>query len=130
MRLCILMLALATACGGAKQTATRSLATALTATNGARDAFVKWDKSHQLELVAGATTKAAAEAALERYRKKRQTVVRSFTIAYSTIAAAAAMIPLVEADKKPRSALGSLLIEAAQAAQAVVDAVKAIRGDP
>lgn len=127
----LLLVAVAAGCGGGSFTdhAHRSLNTALAATNAARDEFVAWDKAHQLELVDAAATKEAAEAALTAYRSKREPVLRAFTITYTTIAAAAAMIPLVDRGIKKDVDLLPLLSEAATAAMAIKDAYKALRGD-
>jgi hypothetical protein len=106
-------------CGGAGVTekAARSITTALEATNAARDQFVKWDEQHQLAIVDRASTREGAEAELAAYREKRQKVTRAFAVAYSAIASAAAIVPLIELGEKPTSDLVKLLGEAASAVQ-------------
>lgn len=115
-------------CGGGSfvDKADKTLATSLAATNGARDEFLRWDALHQLELVDAATTEVEAEAALATYRKKRAPVVKAFTIAYSAIAAAAAILPLVEKGTKPERDLVKLLSDAVMAALAVKAVVEAV----
>jgi hypothetical protein len=125
------LLLLAAGCGGASftDTTSKTLNTSLAATNAARDQFIAWDKAHQLEIVDGADTKEEAQAALAAYRAKRAPVLKAFTIAYTSIAAAAAMIPLVERGIEKDLNLIPLLVDVAHAAVAVKDAYEAIRGE-
>ena len=118
-------------CGGASftDTAQKTLTTSLAATNAARDQFLSWDRAHQLELVDAATSPDDAKADLATYRAKRVKVIRAFTITYTTIGAAAALIPLVERGIKKDTDLIRLLIDVASATAAVKDAYNAIRGE-
>ena len=125
----IAVIALLVACGGSSfnERANKSLTTALGATNAARDTFVSWDKQHQLDLVAAATTEEAAKAELELYRAKRQQVVRAFTVAYSAIAAAATALAAVDTQKAGFDIV-ALITDAVTAAVEVKSAIDAIRG--
>jgi hypothetical protein len=126
-----LVLVVLAACGGSfTDKANKTLATSLAATNAARDQFLAWDKAHQLELVDGATTKDEAEAKLAAYRMKRQPVLKAFTAAYVSIAAAAAMLPLVDKGIKREFDLIPLLSDAVSAALAVKEGYDALRGGP
>ncbi len=118
-------------CGGASftDTANKTLSTSLAATNAARDQFLSWDKAHQMELVAVATSPEEAKDALAAYRAKRMPVIKAFTITYTSIGAAAALVPLVEKGIKKETDLIRLLVDVASAASAVKDAYNAIKGE-
>lgn len=117
----------ACACGGSlTKNANKSLATALSATNAARDTFVDFDKDHQLGLVDDATSREDAESALAKYRSDRARVLQAFTAAYSAIGAAAAMIPLVEKGEKKEADFRAILFDAVAAALEVKNAVDQI----
>lgn len=117
-------------CGGSfTDTANKTLSTSLAATNAARDQFISWDKAHQMELVDAAATKEEAEAALAAYRAKRVKVIRAFTIAYTSIGAAAALIPLVDKGIKKELDLLPLLTDVAAGVAAVKEAYDAIKGE-
>ncbi len=118
---------LVASCGGSfVDNASKTLATSLTATNAARDEFLRWDQDQQLGIVDAATTAKEAKTTLAAYRTRRGPVLKAFTVAYSSIAAAAAILPLVEAGTKPERDLVKLLSHAVVAALAVKDAVKTI----
>jgi len=118
----------ACACGGSiTKNADRSLATALAATNAARESFVGFDKDHQLALVDKAETRENAESALAQYHYDRRHVLRAFTAAYSAIGAAAAMIPLVERGEKKDADFRAILFDAVSAALEVKNAVDQIK---
>lgn len=57
-------------------------------TNAARDAFVAWDKQHQAEIVAGATSHDDGIAKLSAYHEKRAEVADLFVKMYQSIVAA------------------------------------------
>lgn len=119
------------ACSGSvKQRADTALSTALAATNAARDQFLAWDKAHQLELVEAAQTREQGEASLAAYRAKRAPVLHAFTVAYASIGAAAALVPLVERGIRKDTELTGLIAEAAAAIAAIREAVAALRGSP
>ncbi len=125
----LIVVALA-ACGGRAQfvkSTTSALATALAATNATSNAFVSWDKSHQAAIVANATTKQEAQDNLASYRNKRRAVVRALTVAYSTIAAAATLLPLVENGSRQELELVALVTAAVEAAADVKKAIDALR---
>lgn len=105
-----------------------TLSIALTATNAARNAFVDWDKSHQSALVDAATDSTSAAAKLAAYRNKRRRVVRAFTVAYSSIAVAAALVPLVEQGARKEYELVAMIAAAVNAAAAVKAAIDALEG--
>lgn len=122
------MLLLWTACGGSLAERTnKSLGTALSATNAASAQFTKWDKQHQLDIVDKASTRKEAEDGLREYRDKRQRIIQSFTVAYSSMASAAAMVPLVQAGEKSDADLIGLLAESVGAVQTVISSLKEIR---
>ena len=81
----------------------RAVAVAMAATNAARDTFAEWDHNHQMEIAETADPDAGA-ALLAEYRHRRAPVVRGFTAAYAAIAAAAALVPLVD-NPESRTAL-------------------------
>jgi hypothetical protein len=120
---------LAIACGGnIASRAHKTLGVALSAANAARDSFTAWDKDHQLEIVHNATTREEAEAKIATYRHTRADVLAGFTVAYTSIAAAAAVIPLVEQGQRQELDLLGLIATAAQATADIEKAVKALRG--
>ena len=127
----VVLALLAVGCGGASFTSTahKALNTSLASTNAARDQFLAWDKAHQMEIVDVADTKEAAQAGLAAYRAKRLPVIKAFTIAYTSIGAAASLIPLVDKGIKKDTDLIPLLGDVAAAVGAVKQAYDAIKGD-
>jgi hypothetical protein len=124
----IILVALLAACGGSvTQRAERSVSTALTATNAARDYFVAWDERHQLAIVDASVTQIEAETRLAEYRAKRDKVLEAFVTAYTAISAAAAALPLVEAGEMRDGDLMQLLADALVAVTELKSAVDAIR---
>ena len=127
-----ILLALLVGCGSRAQFVKRSnatLSTALAATNAARSAFVDWDRSHQKSIVDSAKSAAEATAKLSSYRAKRRAVIRSFTVAYSSIAVAAALLPLVEKGTRKELELVAVITAAVQAVAAVKAAMDAFDKD-
>lgn len=123
-----LCLILAAACGGSITERTgQALGTALGATNAAADQFTAWDKQHQLDIVDRAKTREEAESGLADYRGKRKKIVQAFTVAYSSIASAAVMIPLVEAGTEKSTKLLAMLSDAVGAVKTVLDSIQDIR---
>lgn len=59
--------------------------------NAARDGFVLWDKAHQAQVVASATSVADGETKLAAYTKKRQPVLDGFEAAYTALKLAATL---------------------------------------
>jgi len=82
-----LALVLIAGCGASARE--RAIHTALVSLDAARDGFVVWDKHHQDDIVAKATSLEAGTAALAAYRADRDTIVQAFVVAYSALAAAA-----------------------------------------
>lgn len=121
------LLAMVACCGGVADRAHRTLGVALNATNAARDSFLSWDKQHQLHIVEHADSREEAEARLRVYRHQRNDVMRAFTVAYTTIAAAAASLPLVEDGTRSEVDLVKLIADAATATAAVKAVIKAVR---
>jgi hypothetical protein len=116
------------ACGGSMADRTnKALGTAIVATDAARDQFVQWDKQHQIDIVDKATTREQAELGLMEYRERRQRIIQAFTIAYSSMATAAATIPLVQAGKKSDRDLAKMLIDAIAAVETVMTSLQEIR---
>lgn len=105
----------------------KALGTAIVATDAARDQFLQWDKQHQLDIVDKATTREQAEAGLKAYRERRQGIVQAFTVAYTSMATAAATIPLVQAGKKSDRDLAKMLVDAIAAVQTVLASIQEIR---
>jgi hypothetical protein len=127
--LMIAMLIVGASCGGSfTDQASKTLATTLTATAAASDQFVEWDKQHQLDIVDDSKTRAEAEERLASYRAKRQRVMKSFTVAFSAIASAAAIVPLVEDGTAGKSDLAKLLLDAASAVKTALDVFREMRG--
>lgn len=123
-----IMIILWSSCGGSiAEHANKSLSTAISATNAASEQFTKWDKQHQLDIVDKATTRQEAEDGLREYREKRQRIVQAFTVAYSSMATASAMVPLVQAGEKSDADLIKLLAESVGAVQSVISSIKEIR---
>lgn len=128
LSLVAITLVLCAACGGSiSERANKSISTALSATNAASDQFTKWDKQHQLDIVDRATTREDAESGLREYREKRQRIVQAFTVAYTSMATAAATVPLVQAGEKSDRDLIKLLAESIGAVQTVISSIKEIR---
>lgn len=125
------MVAVLSGCGGSiTEQARDTLATALTATDAARDGFIEWDAAHQQGLVERATSREDAEAKLRNYRRSRERVLKAFTVSYAAIAAAAAMLPLVQRGEKRETDLVGLVVDAVEAATEVKAAIAAVRGEP
>lgn len=59
-----------------------------TTTNAARDAFAAWDKQHQAQIIATATSHEDGVAKLAAYHEKQAEVVDLFVKMYQSIAAA------------------------------------------
>jgi hypothetical protein len=116
------------ACGASTvERANRALATALVATNAARDAFTEYDGTHQLQIVVQAPTREAAEAALTAYREKRAYIHRALVGAYTALAVAATVLPLVENGQRSMVDVFAALGDAAAAlveARRALDALK------
>lgn len=126
--LAMTMLILWTACGGSVADRTnKALGTAIVATNAARDQFTEWDKQHQLDIVDRATTREQATGGLKAYRQKRQKVIQAFTVAYTAMASAAVLVPLVQAGVRKDRDLIKLLAESIGAVQSVIASVREIR---
>jgi hypothetical protein len=130
-RILPIFLALACACGGSITGRTeKSLRASLDAISAARDSFTTWDAQHQKALVANASSREEAEAALASYRTQRQKLIAAFTGAYSALAGGAALLPLVDAGKRSKSELVLALAEAVAAVQGVRDAIKTFQRAP
>ena len=124
----VTMLILWTACGGSiTDRANKAITTSMVATSAARDQFVEWDKGHQTAIVDRATNREEATAGLKAYRQKRQRIVQAFTIAYTSMASAAALVPLVQAGVKKDTELIKLLADSVAAVQVVISSVKEVR---
>jgi len=87
--LVLVLLGLATACGASQRE--RTVATALTATNAARDAFIKFDRVHQQKLVETASSVDDGRTRLDAYRRQRDPIVQGFATAYQLVATAAVL---------------------------------------
>lgn len=123
----VVIVLLVAACGGSfTDRAHKTLATSLVAANAARDQFVAWDVNHQQQIVEAAADAESGRAQLAAYRKQRGPVLRAFTLAYTTIAAAAALIPLVDHAGRSESDLARALIDAAAACAAAKTALEAL----
>ena len=120
---------LLSACGGGSisHKTNEAIKVALTATNEARTQFTAWDKQHQLSIVDKAQTREQAESELQSYREKRQKIIQAFTVAYSSMAAASALVPLVQAGEKKEKDLFVLLVDAAMAVKSVIASIQEIR---
>ena len=75
------------ACNRSQRTDT--LRASIISVNAARDGFLQWDRTHQHELVAAATSRDQAEQSLATYRREREPVVNGFEVAYRALALAA-----------------------------------------
>lgn len=120
-----------TGCSG-KQVVARSttfVETAHGTLNGARDAFIEWDREHQLAIVEAAQSEEQARVHLATYRAKRQELWRAFQVAYGAVAAAAAAIPLAEAAVLPQRELIDLVSAAVTAVAKVKNAIDVITGE-
>lgn len=117
------------ACGGGSisHKTNEAVKVALTATNEARTQFTAWDKQHQLSIVDKAQTREQAESELQSYREKRQKIIQAFTVAYSSMAAASALVPLVQAGERVEKDLLGLLVDAAMAVKSVIASIQEIR---
>lgn len=119
-------LAMLTACGPRSvqppaEPIRQGLATALAATNAARETFGGWDEQHQVALAYRGKTREETEAMLADYRARRADVVAAFALAYTSIAAAEVALEL----KDQRSV--ALAREALAAAIAVRAAIAKIQ---
>lgn len=113
-------------CGGAAKAAdraNRSIAATLEAVNAAHEGFVEWDKIHQDEVLAASGSQEEYDAKVAGYRLERGKVTQAFVAAYSTIAAAAGIVPLVGAGK---ATIADLLAALEGVADATVDVKRAI----
>ena len=114
--------------GSLVERSSKTLSTALAATSAARDQFVSWDETYQLEIVAEATTREEGEKALSAYRVKRSKVLKAFTATYMAISSAAAILPLVEKGTAKDAELETLLVDALKAALHVKNAFDELQG--
>lgn len=127
--------ALSAGCGAAQTrstvvtTAKTTAATVHGALNSLQGVFVEWDRQHQLDLVAAATTHESGEAALAAYRARRQKLYKLFAVAYAAIDAVAATVPLAEIDHVPMADFVALLTKAVTAVRDVQAALLALQGD-
>lgn len=89
----LLMVVLAEVCGCSASARNKTIAaayvTATTTSAAYHDYQAEHQHQHEQDLVAGAADKAAAEAAVADYRKKRDAIEKAFTATFSAIAAAA-----------------------------------------
>ena len=126
----VILFSVLAACG-AKTSYVQKARTTVSVTHEAVKAadagFLSWDKQHQLELVSQSESREEAEAKLTAYRAKREPIVKAFAIAYSSIAAAAAVIPLVEKGINPETELVDLLADALKASIEVKAAIDQLR---
>lgn len=67
------------------------------AVNMARSEFVKWNRAAEAAIVAGAATEADGLKALAVFDQARAPIVRAFVLAYTALAHAEAMLPLIRA---------------------------------
>ena len=114
------------ACGGcaagpAAARAERGLGVALAATNAARAEFLAWDQGKQAAIVAAAPSFEAGAAELARHRARREPIARAFVVAYSALAAGAALIPIV----RDRPSEIPQLVTHILAAERALDSVRA-----
>lgn len=82
-----LLLLFLLACGASARE--RTVATALTTTNAARDSFVAFDAAYQQKIVATATSLEDGRAKLDAYRAKRDPLIQAFATVYRLVATAA-----------------------------------------
>jgi hypothetical protein len=121
-----LLFALACGAGGFAEKAQHSLATALIATNQARDVFTAYDLEHQKKLVEGAGgDMALAELRVKLYREKREPVVKAFVVAYSAIAAASTALAAARSQKEQLE-LTALIADAVAATVDIKTALAAL----
>ncbi len=120
----VLMWGCSNGCAGTTKHADKSLSTVLAATTAARDSFVAWDAQQQTWIVEQATTREEGEARLKNYRDKRQKVLKAFTIAYQSLASAAAVMPLVERGERKESEFESYLRDALNAILVIKEAIQ------
>jgi hypothetical protein len=126
----VLVLLVLTSCATDSKRIQSALRSAITATDAAQVAFVTFDERRQAEIVSVAVTKEEAEVKIAAYRGRRQPVLLAFTSAYSALAAAAALAPLVDAGKRDSAHLWQAIGEAASATLAAQAALAALRKDP
>jgi hypothetical protein len=123
-----ILLILLSACGGSiTKHADKSLASSLAAARAAREAFVDYDRDHQMAIVDDATSREEGEANLRAYRAQRAHVMRAFTAVYSSISAAAALVPLVERGEKKDADLRAALFEVMRAVIEMKNAIDQVR---
>lgn len=82
----ILLVTLLAGCGASQRE--KTLKATLIATNAVRDEFVKFDATHQQQLVKDAESFEAGKVSLEAYRKTRERVLTLFEAVYQGIGAA------------------------------------------
>ena len=123
----LLALALALSSCASRQstirTADKALAVAYEATQAARVAFDQWDAAQHPE--ESGTTEAEALAALAKHEALVRRVSGAFAVAYTSIAAAADLMALVDAGKREPVELLLAVSEAAAALQRLKVAVSA-----
>ena len=129
-RFAVVVLLLMAACASSDRKIQESLSVALRATDAAQAAFTTFDARRQVAIAETAPTREAAVDALEAYRDKRQIVLSAFTAAYSALASAATVAPLVAEGKYPPGELWRALERAAQATLAAHNALERLRKDP
>lgn len=75
------------ACNRSQRTDT--LRAGIVSVNAARDGFLQWDRIHQRDIVAAATSRDDAERQLASYQHDREPILNGFQVAYRALALAA-----------------------------------------
>lgn len=107
----VLVATLASCGGGQRVTddaighAEQAVAGAHAAVNQAREHFIAWNRTAEAAIVAGATTEAEGLAALAKLDQLRAPITRAFVLAYSALAHAEALLPLIREKKATIDAL-------------------------
>lgn len=129
----VLFLLVLACCSGRQKaidTAERGLATAVSATKAAREAFGWYNADQQLVIARTATSRADGEAKLAAYRARRAPVFLAFAAASSALTAAASALSLAAASDADLATAIDLTARALRAALAVRDAVARLQGAP
>ncbi len=79
--------------------AERAVSGAHRAVNDARSAFLEWNAAAEATIVAAATSEADGKRMLAGFDQSRAPIVRAFVLAYTALAHAEALLPLIRAGK-------------------------------
>jgi hypothetical protein len=86
MLFCAGIIIIPMACSGSQRQ--KTIRASVVAVSASREAWVAWDRQHQLDIVKESTTKDEVDAKLAAYRHQRDDLMTAYTVAYEGLALA------------------------------------------